>query len=273
MPPTEPGLIERLPFADYCAIEAVNHSSLKHLARSPAHFKAAAEKVDEADSKALRIGRAFHMASLEPHLFEECYVAKPEGIDRRTKEGKEAWALFELTAGHKEILAGDEYECATAMAGAVLMHPTARTVVNDAPGLVEASFVWRDPATGILCKGRADRTVTSQRLLVDLKSTEDASPGAFQRSAFKYGYHRQMAMYLDGLAAVGHPMEGALLVAVEKTPPYALAVYLLAEDAISFGRSEYRTLLGILKSCQESGDWPGYPEDVQALGLPEYAWM
>ena len=59
--------------AQYDALVAVNWSSLKHLGRSPAHYQAALKQTF-ADTDTLRIGRAFHVAALEPQRAESLYA-------------------------------------------------------------------------------------------------------------------------------------------------------------------------------------------------------
>ena len=60
-------------------------------------------------------------------------------------------------------------------------------------------------------------------------------------------------------------------IAVEKTYPYAVAIYQLDAQALERGRELYRRDLAIYKHCLEMDDWPGYPEEVQVLSLPAWA--
>ena len=73
-------------------------------------------------------------------------------------------------------------------------------------------------------------------LIVDLKTTMDASPDAFARTAANFNYPLQAAYYVDGLQAAGIASPDAVtsfvFLVVEKTPPYGVAVYTLPEDAI-----------------------------------------
>jgi hypothetical protein len=54
----------------------------------------------------MKLGTATHCAILEPERFNSEYVAMPEGIDRRTTAGKQAYA--DLLASGAEILAADD---------------------------------------------------------------------------------------------------------------------------------------------------------------------
>jgi exodeoxyribonuclease VIII len=98
---------------------------------------------------------------------------------------------------------------------------------------------------------------------VDLKTTDDASPSAFAYSVKKYRYHVQAAMYCD---AVG-PCEGFILIAIEKTPPYMVAVYYLNEADIQHGREEYLQDVELWKACNEANNWPQFSGEIMELKL------
>ena len=95
---------------------------------------------------------------------------------------------------------------------------------------------WRDPETGIECKGRIDYYVPARRCAVDVKTTEDARIDAFRRTVGRYGYHRQDAMYRDGLAVVGEAIEHFVFLAVEKTAPYGIGIFSLDIGSVAKGR-------------------------------------
>jgi hypothetical protein len=51
-------------------------------------------------------------------------------------------------------------------------------------------------------------------------------------------------------------------VAQEKTPPYAVRVYTCDEGFRLEGQDMFHELIGILHECKESGNWPGYEDEV-----------
>ena len=75
-------------FAEYADIDAVNWSPLSAMRDSPLHY-AHRLRTPRTDTPALAMGRAIHTAVLEPDAFPLGYVVRPDGIDRRTKAGKE----------------------------------------------------------------------------------------------------------------------------------------------------------------------------------------
>lgn len=265
-PNVDPGTYHRWP--------AYSSSRGSKLIISPAHMKAYVEE-EQKETPALRIGRAIHVAVLEPDEFPVRYVRGPEG-DGRTSAVKDATAWLRSERPDAEILRPFEWDQCEAIHDAVWAKQSASGLM-DGPGDVELSLVWQDEETGVMCKGRLDRRSpdirgTGEGAIVDLKTTRSASPREFERSIFTFGYHRQAALYLDGAHAHGSRMKHYVIVAVEKEPPYGVAVYRLTEGAIEAGRDENRQLLRLYGECERAGRWPDYPDEVRDVSLPDYAW-
>jgi exodeoxyribonuclease VIII len=121
------------------------------------------------------------------------------------------------------------------------------------------------------CKSRADYWVRGKRLVVDAKTTLDASPEAFAKSVYNYRYHVQDALYRAGFAANGERIDHFALLAVEKEPPYAVAVYTLDAEAVSKGHFAARSNIEVLADCVTRNEFPGYGNGVQELSLPRWA--
>lgn len=249
-----------MPAHQYHAHPNVSKSLLDKLARSPMHARAYLDGVREEPTPAMQFGTALHTAVLEPERFANEYAVF-EG-DRRTKAGKEAYELL-LNAGATVINRAD-YDAIRAMALQIRQHPRAGMFLQN--GAAEQSVFWTDKISGVDCKCRPDWTSAGGGVILDLKTTEDASPEAFARSVAKYRYHVQASHYLEGTEA-----DWFLFVAVEKKAPYAVAVYELDPEAMEIGRCTRLRDLEVYLSCRDFNQWPGYPTDVQTLALP--AWM
>ncbi len=264
------GIHRGLSFTGYCALPGVNHSTLERVRRSPAHAREEALHPKE-PTAALALGHAFHVRLLEPHRFALEYTTGPT-INRRTKIGRSVWARFERENAGRFLLKPEEAQLYDRMAEAVLAHPVAAQLLAGR-GASELAFVWRDAETSLLCKGRVDRLgeLGGWPFVVDVKSTRDASPQAFARSITAYGYHRQTAYYRAGLDALRPAARRATIIAVEKEPPYAVAVYELAERALEQGEREFRAALARYRECVESGIWPAYGDDLGLIDLPSWA--
>lgn len=251
-------------------VSRISKSGLDLIAKSPAHYYAA--KLDpnrdiRRETKALMQGRVIHTAILEPTSFGQQYAVMPE-LNLRTNAGKEQLATFQQQNAGKTIIDLETYELSQVVRDRVYAHPAAASLLQS--GRAEATFVWKDGETGVDCKCRPD-FLTSDRIAVDIKTTEDASPAAFGRSSWKYRYHVQAAFYWDGLVANGYVPEAFVFIAVEKTPPYPVAVYFVDAATMSLGRLTYINDLTTYKGCLHSGHWPAYGDDIQTLQLPAYA--
>jgi exodeoxyribonuclease VIII len=179
--------------------------------------------------------------------------------------------------GHRQVLSQEQFDQLRGMREAVMAHPAARFFLTKAKNVV-----------------------------VDLKTTDDASLEGFSKSIANWGYDVQHPYYLDGLrlaleqsdslppaegraelSAYWHdPVTGVLcrcrpdywqgspdhfiFIAVEKKAPYAVGVYVLDADSVTSGRAQYRANLDKYAHCVANDNWPGYGDKVQTISVP--AW-
>lgn len=244
-------------------------SALELVRRSPAHFMAWLNGQEEEATPAMEFGSAFHCAALEPAIFAKLYAAEPDFGDCRFKEAKAERDAWRRDNAGKKLLSANDHASIMAMVASVHGHPLAGKMIAD--GEPELTVRWRDEATGIECKGRADYWVAKHRMVVDLKSSLDGSPGEFPKAAANFGYHRQDAFYRTGFAAVGEPVDHFVFVVVEKKAPFAVSVYALDGNAVSLGNAQNRRSLDVMGECVKSGNWPGYEPSIQTLKLPPWA--
>jgi len=259
---------------EYHRHAAVSKSHLDLVARSPLHYWARyvdPKRVEPEPTPAMLLGTAVHTHILEPGEWGARYIAGPEAIDRRTKAGKEAWAAFEADAAGRTVISRNDADLVLAMGRAVRNHPAAAMLLQ-LPGAAETTWMWHDAATGLQCKCRPDWLTTDGRLIVDLKTTEDASPAGFRKSIANFRYHVQAAWYLDGVErATGRRPEQFLFVCVEKRAPHAVAVYAADAEMIDAGAKQARLDLDTLAVCKAADAWPGYSDQIEPISLP--AWM
>lgn len=248
-------------------LDAVSKTELDRIHRSIAHWQYAKANPPESTSKCFETGTALHTLVLTPTLFDKEYTVVPK-YDRRTREGK---ALHEKYAAiGKPTLSDEDYYVLQAMAASIQAHPAALELLS-AKGVAENSFLWVDPITGLQCKCRPDWL--TDMVIVDLKSCKDASFASFQKEVAAYRYDVQGAYFSDGVRAVlNDHARDFVLIAVEKEPPYAVAVYKLDEEAIEMGRGLYQKDLQKVSLWKNDPTlWQGYHKDVQKMSLPRWA--
>ena len=245
----------------YHADPAVSASHLHAIARSPYHYWSRyldSNRKPVEPTAAMRLGSLVHCAVLEPDELHNRYAIGP---DRRSNAGKEQ--AERMAAAGIEAVTGSDMALAQSMAASVRRHPAAAALL--AQGKAEQSFWWDDATTGLLCKCRPDWYYGTT--VVDLKTTTDASPSGFARSIATFRYHVQASHYLTGL----HGAERFVFIAVEKTAPYAVAVYELDAAAMAAGDELRQRDMRVIADCQATKEWPGYGDDCQTLSLPSWA--
>lgn len=208
---------------------------------------------------------------LEPDSVGERFVLAPK-VDRRTKSGKEEYKQFEQMAQGKTVVSFEDFDTATAMTQKILDHPFASKLLS---GVKEQSFFWVDDLTGEECKCRSDclTEVGKNLVVVDLKTTDNAETDAFMRSAVKYGYDFQAAMYSEGIRVNTGRKVLFVFIVIEKKLPYAINIMQADELFIRRGHDMFRELIGIYHDCKKTGNWYGYLgkfNQINNLSLPNY---
>jgi exodeoxyribonuclease VIII len=261
--------------ADYHALTSVvSKSHLDLVARSPLHYWARyvdPKRVEPEPTAAMLLGTAVHTLVLEADQFADRYVAAPEGIDRRYKAGKELFAEWEAQAAGRTVLTKADADLIQAMGRAVHGHPAAAYLLG-LPGKAETTHIWIDEATGLECKCRPDWLTDDGSLIVDLKTTEDASPAGFSKSIAAYRYHVQAAHYLTGVErAAGRRPGQFIFICVEKKAPHAVAVYAADAEMVAAGQVTAARDMLLLAECRDADYWPAYSDQIETISLP--AWM
>jgi PDDEXK-like domain of unknown function (DUF3799) len=247
--------------------------ALDKVRRSPAHYKAWVDgTAPEETSAALEFGKMLHCAILEPDVFETTYVVAPDFGDQRFKENKAKKAAWLVENDGRMPVDAKDFRAFLGMADSIRRHPKAGPLLVG--GDAEVTVRWRDEETGIECKARLDYHLLQDRIVLDLKSTDDARERAFSWSAADYGYDRQAAFYSDALAALGLPVDDFYFVAAEKRAPHLVGFYNLSDEDLRKGRATIREDLRALADCLERDEWGpgvGYSTNCVTLSLPRRA--
>ena len=218
---------------------------------------------------AMRAGTLAHCVILEPEQVAKRFVMRPAGLDLRTKEGK-AWAA-DVQPG-RYVVTEEQMLTAQRQAASIRALPEIASLL--ASGRAESSAFAVDPETGVLLKCRPDwySAAGEGHIIVDIKTTQDASPDGFPRSLAKFGYHLQAVHYVDVFErATGVPVLGFVFACVESDWPHAAAAYTLDDESMEKARAENRRLTDQYAACKQSGLWSGYPNTIQPIALPQWA--
>jgi len=250
---------------EYLKKHGLSCSGLKNFAKSPADYIYKLQN-PKPPTPAMLLGTHIHMAVLEPARHRDQYVVAPN-VDRRTKKGKSDWAYFVENNDGKTVVTQDEMDTVNGVLKSIKNNETAKQYLK---GEIEKSIAWTE-YNGVLCKARPDVLLEKQNLIVDLKTTQDASPGAFQRTVANYKYHWQAAFYLRGMQEVQpDSYHGFVFVVVETSPPYDVATYQIDPEDIAIAEAEFLPLIDDYMTCSTFDDWPGLPDQLGYISLPNW---
>lgn len=261
----QPGIYEDIPGEAYHAGPGISRTGLwKIHSRSPRHFRFGKQK----DTDAFSLGEAAHLAILQPDAFETRVCRGPD--DRRGNRWKDAQEAAELD-GRMLLTAGD-FDAVLEIRDAVHSDAWVSAILTGGDRQIEASGCWLDEETGVLCRCRPDLYRRDLKVIVDIKTTVSARSDDFAKSVVSYGYHAQEAFYSDGWRVLGQEVDAFVFIALEKEAPWAKAVYELPPSIVEEGRAIMRKTLPVFEECQRTNIWPGYPEGVQELQFPRWAY-
>jgi hypothetical protein len=248
----------------YHAARGISKSALDILAnQTPAHLQAYFMGLSvKEQTSAMRFGAVVHRALLEPDTYREGFHVKPAGMRFSTKTGIQWEELHQ----DKPIITQSESEQVDAMVSAVHCHPFAKRLLA---GCKPEQSIFVEDRQGTLRKSRLD-ALTKGNVIPDLKTTESAAIESFERNVSRYRYHVQAAYYLDNCNLAGIEKVAFFFIVVEKTPPYLVRCLQMNSDVIDYGRSLYQHDIQIYRNCVESGQWPGWGDGYEEIGLP--AW-
>ena len=259
---------DKLTPAEYHADPRVTASQLAVFRRSKRLYyeRYIAKSLPQDTSPRLELGSAIHTRVLEPDRFATDVAVAPL-VDRRTVKGRETFAAFESEARAAGKIIIDAKQAATveAVAKAISEVPLARFLVN-ASGPVEEPVFWTDETTGLECKCRPDKRLTSQATVIDLKSSSDGSEWAFQKALMAFNYAQASRHYSAGCEA-----ERFVWLVVDIEPPHEVHLYELDQRSVEAAEQRYRAVLCELAAAIETGDWGLTPQAIQPLSLPAWA--
>ena len=243
--------------AEYHADPAVSASHLHAISRSPqTYYKRFIdpERPRSEPTAAMRLGTFVHTAVLEPDDLDRRYAVCA------TRKGSTTYNKL-IDKGIEPVTQA-QWDQALSMCDAVRNHPEAAWLLSD--GKAEQSVWWDDEQFDLRCKCRPDWW--NGDIVIDLKTTQDASPRGFAKSVANFRYHVQQMHYLRGTNAARF-----IFIAVEKEYPFAVGVYELDNDACGVGEELRQRDMQRIKTCKQRDEWPGYSNDISSLSLPPYA--
>ncbi len=271
----EPGLYADLPNdvyqSDPIPGRSLSSSGARRLLDCPAKFHHE-RTAGRAPKRAFDLGHAAHKEVLG---VGECLVWV-DAKDWRTKAAQEEQAAA-YAVGKVPLLVGDKPRV-EAMAKALRENEYAAALLAPGSGVPEASIVWRDEPSGVMCRARFDwlpHVEDGFRLIVpDYKTCQNGHPSTCQKSIASYGYHQQADWYLSGLKALGMAGDqepAFVFIFQETTAPYVVTIVQPDARAMEIAADLNRRAIDLYVHYSNTNRWPGYADGPLTMPLP--AWV
>lgn len=282
--------------AQYFASPAISRSDLAMFAdKGAATYKAIKDgDIEREESTAFDLGTAAHTAILEPARWEqECaalserIIEKPEFKGKGARAAEKEWreslpaGAIVCTLLQREARLAN-VRTANAMRRSLMTRKTpaaamARAIIEMSER--EVTYTWTDAdhelAAGPMpmrCRDDLLHMANDGPIIVDLKTSSDPEPLAFGRSAAKYLYPWQAAIYGEPLLEETgiEPRFGFII--IRSAPPYEVSIRWLSPADIQIAREQVRRTKLALSACIASNDWssPWEHEVDRTLHLPGY---
>lgn len=135
--------------------------------------------------------------------------------------------------------------------------------VSLSEGKPERTLIWTDPDTGTTCRARVDWIRDDGMIVIDYKSTTDATPETFSRRLAKSGYHYQDEFYTQGVAAVFGRRPKFVFMAQETRKPYACSFHGVAPSLRAIAEQDLNYAKVTWAECMKSNRWPDHTRRIQ----------
>lgn len=232
------------------------------IGQSPAHAWVAHPRLNvnyqrEVDSR-FDLGSAAHTLLLEKNRSDRIVVV--DAKDWRTNAAKEAREA--ATAAGKFAVLIEQYDevCLMAHSAREFIDTTElRGLFQD--GAAEQTVVWQEDETWFRC--RPDWLTQDRRIVVDYKTTENASPEVFARQISRMGYDLQAEFYTRGVRTVAEDKEPQFVFLVQEISyPYICSLIALSNTYRLVGFHKMKKAIALWQTCMAKKAWPAYSEKI-----------
>lgn len=267
-------LIENMPAAEYhadpCETPSLSSGIAKILlAKSPraafmAHPRLNPNAKDRNPNK-FDLGTSAHALLLDETA---AGIVVVDADDWRTKAAREA--RDEAHANGKTALLATDFAAAQEMVEAARKFIAGSEIASDwAAAKSEQTVLWRED--GVWLRARPDRLSNDRAIIMDYKTTGDASPETFIRQMVSLGYHIQAEFYRRGVRALGAEPKAFVFIAQETEPPYECALYACDPLLQEIGQFAVDRAIDEWRKALQTNEWRGYGSRVHWATAP--AWL
>jgi hypothetical protein len=208
------------------------------------------------ETRQTRLGSALHMLLLEPELAQREIIDIPTwALSKCGMRAGNRWKVFTAAHAGRLLITADERRMLDAM-----LH-SARRVAADwlaGPGVAEMSLYWTDDETGLRCKLRIDWLIEcddGNPLIIDVKTSHDATPEGFAESYRLYGYGIQEVHYRAGMRQRTGRQPHTRFLVVQNRPPHVAKIFASSPAEYDTQARRWQHAMRELAHCYRTNDW------------------
>lgn len=240
----------------------LSYSSLKEFAKSPRHYVDYLRK-EKKPTPAMAFGSLVHCLLLQPNEFDKQFFVMPS-IDRRTTEGKKAYAEALVQSEGKEVISEEQYTEADNLVNKVVSESH---IANAIQGCNHFEKEWRADINGLPFRGFFDGEADDY--ILEIKTTNDASPKTIINDFYNRQYHIQAGLYTH---ISSKPIKYLI---IETASPYNVMLADVDAAFIDFGLKQAVEQIERFKTCMENNMFDmGYEFHLDSgqftIGLPSW---
>lgn len=234
--------------------KGLSYSAISQFLKSPKHFKRYKSDKKEV-TKAMEEGKRFHMACLQPELFEQKYWVLDDSVKcleiggakpRATKAYKE-WVAEESANHTGEMLGHEEYDTYMSMSEALRQNNSSKKFMLNLTSTEELKqTTWDDYLINYVTDGKG--TNEDGDFIIDLKKAADASFKRIKWDIRDMNYDMQGGMYTE--------FEGIkryILIYIDKS--CNITVVNLMPETLEEGFNKFEMALEKFQECAELDIW------------------
>lgn len=280
----KPGIYDNISIQDYHSEpDYISATSIKEAKRSLKQFHwHRTGKMKREQKTHFDFGNAFELALLDRINFDnQVAILQTEywiqlAQDEKKAEGKDALKVPKSSARYKaeesKFFAANEgkyiipdvgeqsFEYIEHMLESCYSDPVIQKLISGTQ--YQLSLFWEDEESGLKLKTRPDICKVKKNVIVNLKTTDDASPEKFSRDLSNYNYPLQACVEIQGCLKTGlmPDVDVYLWLVVEKKPPFNAVIYEFTKNDIDICMGEYRYLINKIGDAYKQNKWPGYQD-------------
>lgn len=252
------------------------------------------------ETDAMDLGTMIHEAILEPHVFESKYIFHPKGLPEYSADElkakcevlglKKSGTKLEMSLRIKEV--EPDFDSIDLFIG----NTQGKIVLTESKSLMIKTLVEKvkktamfskiiEPAekeqllyfthdTGVVVPFKCDAVLLGSKVIIlDVKTSADASRRKFERDHKDMGRDIQAALYVEGIERVhGVKVDYFCWLVVETSAPYRVYEYAPDQAMIDNGKVRAHRLLEEFKTRHEQKDWSKRENGLIQTTLPSWAW-